>query len=277
MDRYIFEQFMMKIETRHAKEFFDFLKANAQKRIDTKNKTYLINYPQEDEQIELILETEKDETGKLNIKDFLFHHKSKQEWEFKILKSMNQFSNTYIVNNKEDKNTSCIRLVNEEVIGKELKPNTTIKAQVCGIVMIANIFQTEEDYKKRVTADKNGNKTLMKDGYLIPYNLFVNNSASLSEEERQNRDHVRDNLLTFKSKLKNVKKVDINISPDENNHYYRATIDTTYGELDIIIPSNICENISDIKDNNIIIGELLLSGNLCTGKYKKQIKENKED
>ena len=40
MDRYIFEQFMMKIETRHAKEFFDFLKANAQKRIDTKNKTY---------------------------------------------------------------------------------------------------------------------------------------------------------------------------------------------------------------------------------------------
>ena len=66
---------LTKIETRHAKEFFDFLKANAQKRIDTKNKTYLINYPQEDEQIELILETEKDETGKINIKDFLFHHK----------------------------------------------------------------------------------------------------------------------------------------------------------------------------------------------------------
>ena len=75
-----------------------------------------------------------DETGKLNIKDFLFHHKSKQEWEFKILKSMNQFSNTYIVNNKENKSTSCIRLVNEDVIGKKLKPNTGLKRSLSNII-----------------------------------------------------------------------------------------------------------------------------------------------
>lgn len=275
MDRYIFEQFITQISEEQANDFFKYLIVNAQKKIDTKKKRYLLYYPQESEEIELIVETKKDKKGKLTIQDFTFHHKSNQEWEFKVVKSMNKFRNTYIVNRKDDTGTTCIRLVKEDILPKELTPGSLLKAQVCGIVMLANIFDSEEDYKKSIPADEQGNKIVMHDGSLIAYNLFINNSAKLSEEERKNRNHTRDNLLTFKSKLKNVEEKEVSMFDLELPNYYKATIDTTYGELDIIVPSSLVRK--QPKDNNIIVGELLLTGNVCIDKFTKLIKDNTED
>ena len=275
MDRYIFEQFITQINSEQASDFFKYLIVNAQEKVDTKKKRYLTYYPQDSKEIELTIENNKDKKGKLNIQDFTFHHKSNQVWEFKIVKSMNKFRNTYIVNRTDDTGTKCIRLVKEDVLNKELKPGTIIKAQVCGIVMLADIYQNEEEYKKSIPADENGNKTVMHDGYLIAYNLFVNNSSKLTEEERQSRNHTRDNLLTFKSKLKNVEEIEINMFNLELPNYYKATIDTTLGELDIIIPRSLASR--QLEDGNVIFGELLLTGNICIDKYTKLIKENTED
>lgn len=275
MDKYIFEQFITKIDGKDASNFFKYLLMNSQEKIDTKERRYLQYYPQKDKEIKLVVETSKNKEGKLNIDGFKFHHLSNQEWEFKIVTPIKSFPNTYIVKRSNNTGSSCIRLVNEEIIGKELKPGTTIKGQVCGIVMSADIFKNEDAYREKVPVDKKGNKTVMNDGYLIPFNLITNNDAKLSEEERNKRDHRRDNLLTFKSKLKNVEEVEISMFDVEIPNYYKATIDTTDGELDIIIPRPIVNKYKErLTNGNTIIGELLLSCDLCIGKYTDKVEKN---
>lgn len=275
MDKYIFEQFITKIDGKDASNFFKYLLMNSQEKIDTKERRYLQYYPQKEKAIKLVVETSKNKEGKLNIDGFKFHHLSNQEWEFKIVTPIKSFPNTYIVKRSNNTGSSCIRLVNEEIIGKELKPGTTIKGQVCGIVMSADIFKNEDAYREKVPVDKKGNKTVMNDGYLIPFNLITNNDAKLSEEERNKRDHRRDNLLTFKSKLKNVEEVEISMFDMEIPNYYKATIDTTDGELDIIIPRPIVNKYKErLTNGNTIIGELLLSCDLCIGKYTDKVEKN---
>lgn len=275
MDKYIFEQFITKIDGKDASNFFKYLLMNSQEKIDTKERRYLQYYPQKEKAIKLVVETSKNKEGKLNIDGFKFHHLSNQEWEFKIVTPIKSFPNTYIVKRSNNTGSSCIRLINEEIIGKELKPGTTIKCQVCGIVMSADIFKNEDAYREKVPVDKKGNKTVMNDGYLIPFNLITNNDAKLSEEERNKRDHRRDNLLTFKSKLKNVEEVEISMFDVEIPNYYKATIDTTDGELDIIIPRPIVNKYKErLTNGNTIIGELLLSCDLCIGKYTDKVEKN---
>lgn len=275
MDKYIFEQFITKIDGKDAPNFFKYLLMNSQEKIDTKERRYLQYYPQKEKAIKLVVETSKNKEGKLNIDGFKFHHLSNQEWEFKIVTPIKSFPNTYIVKRSNNTGSSCIRLINEEIIGKELKPGTTIKGQVCGIVMSADIFKNEDAYREKVPVDKKGNKTVMNDGYLIPFNLITNNDAKLSEEERNKRDHRRDNLLTFKSKLKNVEEVEISMFDVEIPNYYKATIDTTDGELDIIIPRPIVNKYKEkLTTGNTIIGELLLSCDLCIGKYTDKVEKN---
>ena len=275
MDKYIFEQFITKIDGKDASNFFKYLLMNSQEKIDTKERRYLQYYPQKEKAIKLVVETSKNKEGKLNIDGFKFHHLSNQEWEFKIVTPIKSFPNTYIVKRSNNTGSSCIRLINEEIIGKELKPGTTIKGQVCGIVMSADIFKNEDAYREKVPVDKKGNKTVMNDGYLIPFNLITNNDAKLSEEERNKRDHRRDNLLTFKSKLKNIEEVEISMFDVEIPNYYKATIDTTDGELDIIIPRPIVNKYKErLTNGNTIIGELLLSCDLCIGKYTDKVEKN---
>ncbi len=275
MDKYIFEQFITKIDGKDASNFFKYLLMNSKEKIDTKERRYLQYYPQKEKAIKLVVETSKNKEGKLNIDGFKFHHLSNQEWEFKIVTPIKSFPNTYIVKRSNNTGSSCIRLINEEIIGKELKPGTTIKGQVCGIVMSADIFKNEDAYREKVPVDKKGNKTVMNDGYLIPFNLITNNDAKLSEEERNKRDHRRDNLLTFKSKLKNVEEVEISMFDVEIPNYYKATIDTTDGELDIIIPRPIVNKYKEkLTNGNTIIGELLLSCDLCIGKYTDKVEKN---
>ena len=277
MDKYIFEQFITKIETKEGENFFKYLLVNNQEEIDTKETKYLIHYPQAKRGIQLILEVSKNKDNKMDIKSFKFHHTSKQEWEFKIVTPMKTFENTYLVKRANNTGSSCIRIDNEEIIDKELRPGTTITGQVCGIVMIADIFPKEEEYRKSVPINEEGNKTIMNDGYIIPFNLITNNDAKLTEEERNKKDHRRDNLLTFKAKLKNVQEKEISMFNLDLPKYYTATIDTTYGELDIIIPASIAKKYKGkLEPGNVIIGELLLSCNLCIGKYKKQIQKKEE-
>lgn len=275
MDKYIFEQFITKIENEDAENFFKYLLMKSQEKIDAKDRRYLQYYPQKKKGIKLVVETKKDKKGKLNIEGFRFHHLSKQNWSFKIVKPIKSFPNTYIVKRIDNTGSSCIRVINEKVLSEDLKPGTIITGQVCGIVMIADIFKNEEAYRESVPVNKVGNKTIMNDGYLIPFNLIKNNSAELSVEEREKKDHRRDNLLTFKSKLKNIKEKEISMFDLELPSYYTATIDTMDGELDIIIPRSITNKYKEkITNGNIIIGELLLSCDLFIDKDANKIKQN---
>ena len=278
MDKYIFEQFITQLDKEDIPNFFKYLLINAKEEIETKTKKNLQYYPQKEKGIKIVVETSKTKDDKFNIDGFKFHHLSNQEWEFKIVKDMKTFPNTYIVKRANNTGSSCIRIVNEEILNKDLKPGSKIKGQVCGIVMLADIFKKEDDYRASVPTNKDGNKTIMNDGYIIPFNLITNNDAKLSESERKKRNHQRDNLLTFKSKLKNVQEKEISMFNLKFHNYYTATIDTSYGELDIVIPKSIHQKYKGkIEDGNVIIGELLLSCDVCIDKYKDKIKRITEE
>lgn len=278
MDKYIFEQFITQLDNKDASNFFKYLIIHSQEEIDLKNKKNLHYYPQKDRGIKIVVETTKNKDKKMDIAGFKFHHLSNQEWEFKIVTDIKSFPNTYIVKRPNNTGSSCIRIVNEDVLNKELKPGTKVKGQVCGIVMLADIFKKEDDYRASVPTNEDGNKTIMNDGYLIPFNLITNNDAKLSESERKKRNHQRDNLLTFKAQLKNVKEIEVKMFNLNFPKYHTATIDTTYGELDIIIPNAICQKYKGkIQDGNIIIGELLLSCDVCIDKYTDKVKSLTEE
>lgn len=273
MDFYLYEQFVTRINNENKENFLKYLLLNYQEEIETKKKKYLVYRPQENG-IELIIETTKAKKGQLDLNKVFFHHYSNQKWDFKIVTSLPPFDNTYVVKRTNNTGSSIIRIVNEDIVEKNLKPNTTIEGQVCGIIMIADMFENESEYRESIPFKEDGNKTVMNDGYIIPFNLLNNSNAKLTEEERNAKDHRRDNLLTFKSKLKNVKSKEISMFNIEIPDYYTATIDTTYGELDIIIPRPIVNRYKKkIKDGTIIIGELLLSCKLST---KKETKKNKK-
>ena len=268
MDKYLLEQFITRIENDNASDFIKYLILNSKEIKDNGSKRYLNYYPQQEKGIQLVIEATKDKKGKLNVDDFMFHHKSKQTWELEVVTPMKTFKGTYLVNQK-DKGAICLRLIDEELLDNKLKAKSKFKAQVCGIVMLADFYSNEEEYRNSIKPDEKGNKTIMSDGYLIPHNLIVNNDAKLTEKERENRNHARDNLLTFKSPLKNVKQIEISMLNLELPCYYSATIDTTYGELEIIIPRKIVSTYGKkLKDGLIIKGELLLSGSVINKKTK---------
>ncbi len=278
MDKYIFEQFITHIDSKDAPNFYKYLLINSQEEIALKERINLQYYPQIEKGIKIVVETKKDKKGKYNIENFKFHHLSNQEWEFKVVTPMKSFPNTYVVKRINDTGSSCIRLINEDILEQPIKPGMIIKGQVCGIVMLADIFKKEDDYRATVPVNKEGNKTVMNDGYLIPFNLITNNDAKLSDEERSKRNHQRDNLLTFKAKLRNVKENKVKMFDTHAPNYYTATIDTTYGDLDIIIPNSIYAKYKGkLEDGNVIIGELLLSCDLCIGEYKNKIKNTTEE
>lgn len=273
MDFYLYEQFVTTINNNDKENFLKYLLLNYQEEIDTKNKKYLLYKPHE-KGIELLIETTKVKKGQLDLNQMLFHHFSDQEWDFKIVTPLTPFTNTYVVKRTNDTGSSIIRVVNEGVNEKGLKENDIIKGQVCGIVMIADLYESESDYRETIPTNKDGNKTIMNDGYLIPFNLLNNSNSKLTEEERNSRDHRRDNLLTFKAKLKNINQKQIKMFNIEVPDYYTATIDTNFGELDIIIPRSIASKYKkEIKEGTVIIGELLLSCKIIKEKNTKKKKK----
>lgn len=95
-----------------------------------------------------------------------------------------------------------IRLVNEAVLGKKIETGDIIEAQVSAFAINGEILETEKDYEKSVQKSQNGEKYLINDGTLIPLNLIVDNNANLLEEIKAQKEHFKDNLLTYKGTIK---------------------------------------------------------------------------
>ena len=173
-----------------------------------------------------------------------------------------------------------IRFVNEQVLDK-IEAGDIVEVQVVGMAIAIDIFENEEEYQKSVPEGKDGKKTFLADGTIIPANLLINNAANLSEEERNNKDHSFDNLVDFKGTIKTVWKYPLRMYDMDLNNYYIAAINTEFGEtLKIIIPTPMFpKNLKGFGAGNIITGKMFISGDLCIDeydKYSKKIVKNKQ-
>ena len=275
MDRYLFESFVFEIEDDNlmVDSLVMFAKL-AKNKVEKKgnNKVTFNYYPQEKNQLQLVIEAVKD--GKsVAINNMKVHHTSPDVWKFKIINPLSGFDGCYMASREDGDGLVIIRLVNEQVLG-EIKEGDIIEAQVAGIAMAIDIFENEKEYEDNTPESKSGKKYFMADGSLIPTNMIVNNNANLSDEERKEKDHSFDNLIDFKGTIKLGRKCQLKMYDIDVNSYYIARIDTQFGGLDIIIPFPMMpEKLKGFGAGNIICGKILLSADVCINDYEKYASE----
>ena len=109
----------------------------------------------------------------------------------------------------------------------------------------------------------------------MPLNLIVNNNANLSEKEIEEKDHLNDNLLTFKGTIETVYAYDITMFDMDFPRYYKVIIETEYGKLPVLFTKKFLNpEMKRLGKGNIISGELFLSGDVCIYDYDKFKKDN---
>ena len=168
----------------------------------------------------------------------------------------------------------AIRFVNEQVLDK-IEAGDIVETQVVGMAIAIDIFENEEEYQKNVSEWKDGKKTFLVDGTILPANLLINNATNLSEKEKNSKDHSFDNLVDFKGTIKTVWKYPLRMYDMDLNNYYIVAINTEFGEiLKIINPTPMFpKNLKVFGAWNIITGKMLISGDLCIDEYEKYSKK----
>lgn len=273
MDRYLFECFVFEMKDDMMEQSLVVFANQARTMVEREkiSKVTFNYFPQEEDRLQLVIEAEKKEE-KVAVNYMKVHHTSPDVWRLKIINPLSMHKDCYMASREDGSGCVIIRLVNEQVLG-EIKTGDIIEAQVVGIAMAIDIFETEEEYKEKVPEGKDGEKIFMGDGAIIPANMIINNNANLTEEERTEIDHSFDNLVDFKGTIKQVWKYPLRIFDMDVNNYYMAEVDTEYGNLHIVIPFQMFpEGLKGFGAGNIIAGKLLISGDVCIEDYEKYAK-----
>ncbi|KAF0092559.1 MAG: Uncharacterized protein FD141_743 [Fusobacteria bacterium] len=273
MDRYLFREYILELEDSMLDNIYKFILTEAQEKVEIGNKGYYNFYPQEDRALQLIIETTQ-EDNKINLENMFFHHTSGSVWKLKIINALSDFSNTYMVSDENGLGGFIIRLVNEAVLGKQLKEGDIFEAQVSAFAINGAIHETENDYEKSIPLSKEGKRNMIADGGLMPLHLIINNNAFLSDEEIANKDHFKDNILAYKGTIESSNSYNLNMFDTDFPTYYSALINTDFGKLPIFFTRDFLNGMKRFGIGNIIEGELFLTGDVCIDDYNKYIKKN---
>lgn len=264
VDKYLFDNFILPIEDE--KLFSDTLIsfcAKAENVVEKpgNDKVTFNYYPQEEKGLQLVIEGTRNGTN-VAVGNIKVHHTSPTVWKLKIITSLKDFDDTYVVS---DDNGGCmvVRLVNEQVLG-DINEGDVIEVQVAGMAVAVDFFENDEAYENSVPTEDDGRKLLLEDGAVVPIEWIVHNNDNLSEEEKNNQDHSLDDLLDFKGTVIQCWKYSLKIHNTDLNSYYMAEIDTTHGKLNVVIPTPVMpKGLRGFGRGNVITGKLLLSGDAC--------------
>ena len=276
MNRYLLNNFLYEMDDEIFQNLLILFCKEAQVRIEIKNKCFFNYYPQENQALQLIVEGEDNEEKGVEIVDFFVHHTSSDIWKMKIIdKIKNSDNNSYMVSNENGEGGYCIRFVNKEVLG-DINEGDIVEAQVVGLALNIDIYENDEDYINNIEAGKDGSKNLLGEGQMFPLNLILNNSVDLSREEREKRNHTLDNIMTIKGTIKSANRLELNFANTKFNDYYLAIIDTAFGKLPIFFTQTMLpKGIEGFGLGNVIVADILLSGDVCISEYDKYISKKK--
>lgn len=111
---------------------------------------------------------------------------------------------------------------------------------------------------------------MMKDGIVVAANYLVNNNANLTAEERNNKDHCFDNIVDICGTITTCNKFSLNMFHMDMNNYYMANVMTDFGPLKIFIAQPLFpKGIEGFGVGNVIVGKVMLSGDVCIYDYEK--------
>lgn len=270
MERFLFNQFIFNMED---DTFSDTCVALAQMsenmvRRPASSQITFNYYPQTPKRLQFVIDAEIEEKSvcPYGIK---VHHVSEDVWKMKIVNELEGHENTYLATREDGDGLIAIRLVNGQVL-ESVASGDVIEAQVVAFGMGVSIFENEDSYANSIEEAKDGSKYLIGDGTIIPSNFLVNNSAKLTKEEREQRDHSFDNLVDIRGTITNCFKYPLRMFDMDLNSYYIANVATNFGQLKIIIPRPLFpKDITGFGVGNIIAGKVLISGDVCIYDYEK--------
>ena len=272
MDRYLFEKFVFEMDDELYDNSCVAIAQMSENIVKTPHSNMITfnYYPQEQHKLQLVAQgcLEEDE---VQIEDVKIHHAAQDVWKLKIVTDINECNNSYLATRPDGNGLVAIRLVNEQVL-ENIESDSTIEAQVVAFAIDVNIYENEEAYADSVTPTADGQKLLMKDGLVVATNYLVNNNANLTAEERNNKEHYFDNLVDICGTITMCNKYSLNMFDMNLNNYYMANVMTDFGPLKIFIAQPLFpKNIEGFRNGNVIVGKVMLSGDVCIYDYDKYI------
>lgn len=272
MDRYLFEQFVFEMEEDLYDKACLALAKEARNTVKVSNvgKITFNYYPPEPSHLQFVVEGFIDNNS-AQLCDVKVHHVSPDVWKLRIVTPISECDGSYLATRPDGNGLVAIRLVNEHVLG-DIKPDIIIEAQMVAFALNVNIYQDDVAYKNSVRPDEIDKKILMKDGLVVATDYLANNSANLTDEERQNREHGFDNLVDICGTITNCNKFPLHMFGTDLSNYYMANVMTDYGQIKIIIAQTLLpEGVEGFGVGNIIVGKVMLSGDVCIYDYDKYV------
>lgn len=270
MDRFLFDQFVFEMDD----EMYDnsciaFAKmASNIVRNPNTNKVTFNYYPHDPGKLQLVVEGTMDDNN-VQIEDVKIHHTSEDVWKLKIVAPIPECEGSFIATRPDGNGLIAIRLVNEQVL-EHIEEGDLIEAQVVALALDVHIYQDEAAYADSVSAKEDNEKILMADGLALATDFLVNNSATLTEEERQARDHRLDYLVDVRGTITMCYKYPLHMFDVDLNSYYLANIATDFGQVKVIIPQPMFpKDLGGFGVGNVIVAKVLLSGDVCIYDYDK--------
>lgn len=270
MDRYLFDKFVFEMDDElYGDSCVAFAKMakNIVRKPNCERVTFNY-YPHEEEYLQIVVEGIMDNNS-AQIGNIKMHHTSADVWKLKIVTAIDEREGSYLATRPDGNGFVAIRLVNEQVLDP-VESDNIIEAQVVAFAVNLNIYQDEKAYVNSVAPSADGQKLLMKDGLVVATNYLVNNNANLTAEERSNKEHCFDNLVDICGTITMCNKIPLNMLGMDLNNYYWANIMTDFGQLKIIIARPLFpENIEGFGAGNVIVGKVMISGDVCIYDYDK--------
>ena len=266
MDRYLFEKFVFELDDETYENACIILARQARNivKCPNTNKVTFNYYPQGTDRLQLVAEGILDD-GKVQIDGVRMHHAAPDVWKMKIVTSVSECDNSYLATRADGNGLVAVRLVNEQVLGN-IEADSIIEAQTVAFALTANIYEDYEAYKNSTPPAS----VLMADGLVVATDFLVNNSAHLTEEERNAKEHCFDNLVDVCGTITMCYKYPLEMFDTKLNSYYIANIMTDFGQLEVIIAQPLFpKNMTGFGAGNVFVGKVLLSGDVCIYDYEK--------
>lgn len=266
MDRYLFEKFVFELDDETYENICIALAQQARNIVKSPNtkKVTFNYYPQEPDRLQLVAEGVLDD-GKVQIDGVKMHHAAPDVWKMNVVTSISECENSYLATRTDGNGLVAVRLVNEQV-QENIEAGSTIEAQVVAFALDANIYQDYDTYKNSSPASS----VLMADGLAVATDFLVNNSAHLTKEERDAKEHCFDNLVDVCGTITMCYKYPLEMFGIKLNSYYIANIMTDFGQLKVIIAQPLFpKDMNGFGAGNVFVGKVLLSGDVCIYDYEK--------
>ncbi len=272
MDRYLFDKFVFEMDDElYGDSCIAFAtKADYIVKKPDEEKAAFNYFPHQPNDLQIVVGGTVDK-GLTHIHNVKMHHVSEDVWQLKIVSAIDENEGSYLATRMDGNGLVAIRLANEHVLDN-IESGSIIDAQVVAFAVDVKIYNDEKEYEKSGKSFFGRRKLLMKDGLIAATNYVVNNSAKSTQGKQKNKEHRFDNLVDVCGTITLCDVYSLNMLGMDLNNYYMAEVVTDFGRLKIIIARSLLpKNIKGFGDGNIIVGKVLLSGDVCIYDYDKYI------